>query len=147
MELIERYQIDQHIPSFSAAAEALVRRGLEQSPAAVLSPVVTNAIRMAVHRELERLMKLQVYTAIEAGIAQRFAAAAVRDVGRLKQDDPQRFTRIREAAIADTRRRLHRANINVIIADLYDELATAAPVPDPAASAAPVPSDSARISR
>ncbi len=120
--LIEDYQRQHHIPSFSAAAETLVRLGAHQSPAAVLTPVVTSAIRQAVQRELARLIKLQVYTAIEAGIAQRFAAAAVRDVGRLKQDDPERFTRIREAAIADTRRRLHRDNISAIIADLYAEL-------------------------
>ncbi len=122
VQQIEAYQRTQHIPSFSAAAETLVRIGLAQAPAAVLAPIVTSAVRQAVHRELDRLMKLQVYTAIEAGIAQRFAAAAVRDVGRLKHDDPERFTRIREAAIADTRRRLHRDNISAIIADLYADV-------------------------
>jgi hypothetical protein len=122
VQQIEAYQRQQHIPSFSAAAETLVRLGLAHDPAAVLAPVVTSAIHHALHREFARLIKLQVYTAIEAGIAQRFAAAAVRDVGRLKQDDPERFTRIRAAAIADTRRRLHRDNISAIIADLYAEL-------------------------
>ncbi len=120
--LIDTFQAQHQIASFSAAAETLVRLGVQQSPAEVLTPVVASAIKHALHHEFARLIKLQVYTAIEAGMAQRFAAAAVRDVGRLKHDDPDRFTRIREAAIADTRRRLHRDNISAIIADVYAEL-------------------------
>ncbi len=121
--LIDDYQAQQQLPSFSAAAEALVRLGLEQSPMEVITPVITSAIYKAVYQALERLIRLQLYTAVEAGIAQRFAAAAVRDIGRLKQDDPQRYDRIKAAAIADTRRRLARDNIGRIIETLYTELA------------------------
>ncbi len=120
--LIDAYQADHQLPSFSAAAEVLVRLGLQHDLPAILTPVLIRSLRQTVSEGIARLLKLQVYTAIEAGIAQRFAAAAVRDVGRLKQDDPARFQRIREAAIADTRRRLHRDNISAIIADLYAEL-------------------------
>ena len=119
VHLIDAYQAQHQIPSFSAAAEALVRLGLQQSPAEVIAPIVGSAVRHAVHRELERLIRLQLYTAVEAGIAQRFAAAAVRDIGRLKQDDPERYDRIKAAAIADARRRLARNNIGEVVADLY----------------------------
>jgi len=121
--LIDAYQEQHRIPSFSAAAETLVRLGLQQSPAEVLAPMVASAVRHAVHRELERLIRLQLYTAIEAGIAQRFAAAAVRDVGRLKQDAPSRYQAIKEAAIADARRHLARDNIGAVVAGLYAEVA------------------------
>ena len=126
VNLIDAYQAQHHIPSFSAAAETLVRLGLEQSPTEAIGPVVTSAVRIAIHRELERLIRLQIYTAVEAGIAQRFAAAAVRDIGRLKQDDPERYDRIKAAAIADTRRRLARDNIGRVIEHLYTELAGSA---------------------
>ncbi len=120
--VIDAYQRDYHLPSFSAAAEVLVRQGAQQSLPEILTPIIDRSVRKTLNAGIARLIKLQVYTAVEAGIAQRFAAAAVRDVGRLKHDDPERFTRIREAAIADTRRRLHRDNISAIIADLYAEL-------------------------
>jgi len=121
--LIDAYQAQHQIESFSAAAEALVRFGLQQSPTEIITPIVASAVRHAVHRELERLIRLQLYTAIEAGIAQRFAAAAVRDVGRLKQDAPSRYQAIKEAAIADARRHLARDNIGAVVADLYAEVA------------------------
>ena len=119
--------MEHQIPSFSAAAEALVRLGLQQSPTEVITPIVTSAVRHTLHRELERLIRLQLYTAVEAGVAQRFAAAAVRDVGRLKQDDPERFHQIKAAAIADTRRRLARDNIGQVVADLYRDLFESGP--------------------
>ncbi len=125
--LIDSYQAQQQLPSFSAAAETLVRLGLQQSPTEVITPVVSRAVHHAVHRELERLIRLQLYTAVEAGVAQRFAAAAVRDVGRLKQDDPERFHQIKAAAIADTRRRLARDNIGQVVADLYAALGVNGP--------------------
>src|SRR5688572_15894200 len=125
VQIIDAYQLAHQIPSFSAAAETLVRLGVQQSPAEVITPVVTSAIRHAVHRELERLIRLQIYTAVEAGIAQRFAAAAVRDIGRLKQDAPSRYQAIKEAAIADARRHLARDNIGAVVADLYAEVTMA----------------------
>ncbi len=120
--LIEAYQAEHQIASFSGAAEALVRLGLQQSPTEVITPVVATAIRKTIHSQLERLIRLQLYTAVEAGVAQRFAAAAVRDLGRLKQDDPERFHQIKAAAIADARRRLARDTIGQVVADLYQEL-------------------------
>ncbi len=93
--VIDAYQRDYHLPSFSAAAEVLVRQGAQQSLPEILTPIIDRSIRKTLNAGIARLIKLQVYTAVEAGIAQRFAAAAVRDVGRLKHDDPERFTRIR----------------------------------------------------
>ena len=127
--LIEAYQAQHHIPSFSAAAETLVRLGLQQSPTEVITPVVATAIRKTIHTELERLIKLQIYAIVEAGIAQRFAAAAVRDLGRLKHDDPERYENIKAAAIADTRRQLARNNIGRVVADLYAALMAADALP------------------
>ena len=120
--LIEAYQAQHQIASFSAAAETLVRLGLQQSPTEVMTPVVATAIRKTIHSELERLIKLQLYTAVEAGIARRLAGAAVLDIGRVKHDNPARHEAIKEAAIADTRRRLARDNIGQVVADVYAEL-------------------------
>src|SRR5206468_3346788 len=75
VHLIDAYQEHHQIPSFSAAAETLVRLGLQQSPIEVVTPIITSAVRQSIHRELERLIKLQLYTAIEAGIGQRLAGA------------------------------------------------------------------------
>ncbi len=122
VQIIDAYQAQHQIPSFSAAAETLVRLGIQQSPTEVITPIVTSAVRHAVHRELDRLIRLQIYTAIEAGIGQRLAGAAVRDLGRLKQDDPECYEKIKAAAIADARRRLARNSIGEVVADLYAEL-------------------------
>src|SRR3712207_4281004 len=130
VQIIDAYQAHHQIPSFSAAADALVRLGVQQSPTEVITPIVTSAVRHAVHRELEHLIRLQLYTAVEAGVAQRFAAAAVRDIGRLKHDDPARYDNIKAAAIADTRRRLARNNIGKVVADLYTALLGPEPEPD-----------------
>src|SRR5918998_5042296 len=118
-DLIDAYQEQHQIPSFSATVEVLVRQGLAQSPAEILAPIIVSTLRTAVHRELQRLIQLQLYTAIEAGVGQRFAAAAVRDIGRLKHDAPERYDNIKAAAIADTRRRLLGDNIAKVVADLY----------------------------
>ncbi len=120
---IDAYQRQQQIPSFSATVETLVRIGLGRPPLEQLTPVLVSTMRQTMRREMERLVKLQLYTAIEAGIAQRFAAAAVRDVGRLKQDAPSRYQAIKEAAIADARRHLARDNIGAVVAELYMEVA------------------------
>ena len=129
VQIIDAYQAQHQIPSFSAAAETLVRLGIQQSPTEVITPIVTSAVRHAVHRELDRLIRLQIYTAIEAGIGQRLAGAAVRDLGRLKQDDPERYEKIKAAAIADARRRLARNSIGEVVADLYAELMTTDALP------------------
>jgi hypothetical protein len=118
---IDAYQAQHQIPSFSAAAEALVRLGLQQSPIEVVTPIITSAVRLTLHRELDRLVKLQLYTALEAGIGQRLAGAAVMDLGRVKQDDPARYERIKQAATQDPRLRLRRSTIGRAIAELYAE--------------------------
>jgi len=128
---IEAYQVANQIPSFSAAAEALVRTGLEQSPGEVITPIIVSTIRRELAQGLERLIRLQLYTAIEAGIGQRLAGAAVRDIGRVKKDDPERYQRIRQVATKETRKRLGRAPIADVIAELYQEFA-------PEASGSPV---------
>jgi hypothetical protein len=43
----------------------------------------------------------------------------VRDIGRLKQDDPARYDRIKAAAITDARRTLARTHIDQVIRELY----------------------------
>src|SRR5919199_4704909 len=126
VDRIDAYQAQHQIRSFSAAAETLLRIGLEESPAEIVAPIIVSTLRAALHRELQRLIQLQIYTALEAGVGQRFAAAAVRDIGRLKHDDPERYDHIKAAAIADTRRRLARDNIGRVIEYLYTELAGSA---------------------
>jgi len=118
---IDNYQERHQIPSFSAAIETLVRIGLEQSPGEILAPAAT--VKQEVGRSMERLIKLQIYTAIEAGIGQRLTGAVVRDIGRIKKDQPERADRIRQVATKETRMRIARGNIGATIAELYQEFA------------------------
>ncbi|GAC1386271.1 MAG: hypothetical protein NVSMB42_06680 [Herpetosiphon sp.] len=122
-ERIEAYQAKHQIPSFSAAAEALVRIGLEQSPGEVLAPIIASTIRRELTLGMDRLVKLLLYDIVETGVAQRLAGAALLDIGRLKQDDPQRYEQIKQAAIKDTRLRLRRSAIGTSVAELYAEFA------------------------
>lgn len=119
---IEQYQARHGIGSFSAAAEALVRLGLEQSPTEILQPIIESSIRQAIHRDLDRLVRLQVLTAIDSGMAWRFAAAGTRDVGRIKQDPPERYEEIKAMAIREARRSLRRDHLRSIVADYMPEL-------------------------
>src|SRR5919202_616050 len=116
---IEAYQAQHRIPSFSATAETLVRMGLEQSPAEILAPIIVSTLRQEFSRQIERVIQLIVYDIIETGVAQRLAGAAVRDIGRLKQDGPERYDRIKAAAITDARRTLARTHIDQVIRELY----------------------------
>ena len=116
---IETYQAQHQIPSFSATAETLVRMGLEHSPAEILAPIIVSTLRQEFGRQIERVIQLIVYDIIETGVAQRLAGAAVRDIGRLKQDDPERYDRIKAAAITDARRTLARTHIDQVIRELY----------------------------
>src|SRR5918998_1127382 len=100
-DLIDAYQEQHRIPSFSATVEVLVRQGLAQSPAEILAPIIVSTLRQEFARGLDRVIKLIVYDIIETGVAQRLAGAAVRDIGRLKQDGPERYDRIKQAAITD----------------------------------------------
>jgi len=121
VQLIEAYQARHRIPSFSATAETLVRMGLEQSPAEILAPIIVSTMRQEFSRHIERVIKLIVYDIIETGVAQRLAGVAVRDIGRLKQDDPERYDKIKAAAITDARRTLARANIERVLQELYGD--------------------------
>ena len=125
--LIEAYQAKHHIPSFSATAETLVRLGLERSPGEILEPIIVSTIRQELAKRLDRLLNLLVYDIVETGVTQRLAGAAVRDIGRLKQDDPERYDKIKAAAITDTRRHLARDPIGRVIAELSMELAGRGP--------------------
>ncbi len=120
-DFIDAYQEQHRIPSFSATVETLVRMGLEQSPAEILAPIIVSTMRQEFNRHIERVIKLIVYDIIETGVAQRLAGAAVRDIGRLKQDDPERYDKIKAAAITDARRTLARANIERVLQELYGD--------------------------
>ncbi len=121
VQRIEAYQAQHQIPSFSAAAETLARMGLEQSPAEILAPIIVSTMRQEFSRKVERMVKLIVYDIIETGVAQRLAGAAVRDIGRLKNDDPERYERIKQAAITDARRTLARTHIDQVLRELYGD--------------------------
>lgn len=123
-DLIDDYQKQHKIASFSATIEYLARLGLEQSPAEALAPIVVSAVRQSVRREVERLIKLQIYGIVEAGVGQRFAGMLLRDLSLAKdKNDPGRYDRIKQAAIVDVRKRLARDNVAEIIQDLYMEFA------------------------
>lgn len=123
-DLIDDYQEQHQIASFSAAIEHLARLGLQQSPAESVAPIVVSAVRQSVRREVERLIKLQLYGIIEAGVAQRFAGTLLRDMSLAKHEkDPERYDRIKRAAVADARKRLARDNVAELIRDLYVEFA------------------------
>ena len=139
--LIEAYQAQHHIPSFSATAETLVRMGVERSPAEILEPIIVSTLRHELAKHLDRLVNLIVYDIIETGVTQRLAGAAVRDLGRLKQDDPERYDKIKAAAIVDTRRRLARDKIGSVLADLYTELLGSGAGASPANGAQQVTAD------
>ena len=121
VDRIDAYQEQHQIRSFSAATETLLRLGLEQSPAEILAPIIVSTLRQEFNRHIERVVKLIVYDIIETGVAQRLAGAAVRDIGRLKNDDPERYDRIKQAAITDARRTLARTHIDQVLRELYGD--------------------------
>ncbi len=121
VDRIDAYQEQHQIRSFSAAAETLLRIGLDESPAEIVAPIIVSTMRQEFNRHFERVIKLIVYDIIETGVAQRLAGAAVRDIGRLKQDDPERYDRIKQAAITDARRTLARTHIDQVLRELYGE--------------------------
>ena len=121
VDRIDAYQAKHQIRSFSAAAETVLRIGLEESPAEILAPIIVSTMRQEFSRHIERVIKLIVYDIIETGVAQRLAGAALRDIGRLKHDDPERYEKIKAAAITDARRTLARANIERVLQELYGD--------------------------
>jgi hypothetical protein len=128
IKLIDDYQAKHQIPSFSAAAESLIRQGLQQAPAEVITPVIVSVIR----QEIGRLVRLQIYNIVETGVAQRLAGATLRDMhglhaqlasGQVKKVDPERYDKIRVAAIGASRRRLERSHVAATIREVWPELA------------------------
>ena len=115
VDRVDAYQEQHNIPSFSATVETLLRIGLEQSPAEVLVPIIVSTMQQEFRVQVDRLVKLLVYDIIETGIARRMAAAAVRDVGRLKNDDPDRYFKILDAAQDDARKMLARTKISKVL--------------------------------
>ncbi len=118
VDRIDAYQEQHQIRSFSAAAETLLRIGLDESPAEIVAPIIVSTMRQEFNRHFERVIKLLVYDIVETGMARRLAGAAVRDVGRLKQDDPERYDKIKEAAWTEARQMLARTNIEQVLRDL-----------------------------
>ena len=118
VDRIDAYQEQHQIRSFSAAAETLLRIGLDESPAEIVAPIIVSTMRQEFNRHFERVIKLLVYDIVETGMARRLAGAAVRDVGRLKQDDPERYDKIKEAAWTEARQMLAQTNIEQVLRDL-----------------------------
>ena len=69
-------------------------------------------------RHCERVTKLFVYDIVETGVTQRLAGAVVRDIGRLKQDEPERYECIKEAAWNEARQMLARTRIDQVLRDV-----------------------------
>ena len=106
---------EHNIPSYSATVETLVRLGLEQSPGEVLAPIIVSTMRREFNAQVNRLAKLLAYNIVETGQARLIASAALRDIGRLKQDDPERHTLIKEAARKEARHLLDRRRISQLL--------------------------------
>jgi hypothetical protein len=115
VELIERFQEQQHLASFSAAAETLVRLGLQQSPPAIVTPAVTSAVRATVRAELNRMARLHVFTAIDAGAAYRMAGAVLRHVV------PARYEVIKQEVLDDARRAVGREHLRDAVAGVLPD--------------------------
>ena len=115
---IDAYQVQHNIPSFSATIETLVRLGLEQSPGEVLAPIIVSTLRREFNAQVNRLAKLLAYNIVETGQTRLIASAALRDIGRLKQDDPERHEKIKEAARKEARHLLDRKRISQLLDDL-----------------------------
>jgi hypothetical protein len=101
--------------------------GLERSPGEIIEPIIASAVRTAIHKELNRLVRLQVLTAIDSGMAWRFAAAGTRDIGRVKGDPPERYEEIKAFAMQEARRALGRDHLRTIVAAYAPELVAPAP--------------------
>ena len=122
--MIDAYQERHQIASFSAAAETLVRLGLEQSPTEVLTPIVTSAVHAAIRQDTDRLIRLLLYAIMESGTASRLAGAAL--YRQRPADTPlkawnKRYLEIKEHAQMDARRALAKPHIAALIEELYGD--------------------------
>jgi hypothetical protein len=112
---VVRRQEQQHLASFSAAAETLVRLGLQQSPTEIITPAVTSAVRATVRAELNRMARLHVFTAIDAGIAWRLAGAVLQHVV------PARAAALTEGIMNEARRAVGREHLRDAVAGVLPD--------------------------
>ncbi len=117
---IEAYQAAQQIPSFSAAAEALVRLGLEQSPTEVITPIIESAVRREFATGIGRIARLLVYNTIETGVAQRMAGAAVYHLYEQAEPrgGPEKYDMVKQEIRDDAYRTFSRATISRTLDEL-----------------------------
>ena len=116
VELIETYQQQQQLTSFSAAAETLVRLGVQQSAPEIITPAVTNAVRATVRKEVNRMVRLHILTAIDAGLAWRLAGATLQHVV------PAQYERLKHAAMNEARKALGREHLRDATAGALPDL-------------------------
>src|SRR5688572_30211247 len=81
----------------------------------VLAPIIISTMQQEVTWHCKRVTKLFVYDIVEKGMARRRAGAVVRDIGRLKQDEPERNECIKEAAWNEARQMLARTRIDQVL--------------------------------
>ena len=117
---IDDYQSKHQIPSFSAAVETLVRIGLDQSPAEILTPIIVSTVRRELTVGIERVIRLLLYNIVETGTASRLAGAAVYHLYNM--DDPQggahEYDLVKAEVRIDALRTLRRAKISAVIHEL-----------------------------
>ncbi|MBA3947244.1 MAG: hypothetical protein H0X37_22130 [Herpetosiphonaceae bacterium] len=120
MQAIETYQVKHQISSFSAAAETLVRMGLAQSPAEILTPIIVSTVRSEWTAGMERIVRLLLYNIVETGMASRLAGAAVYHL--YAQDDPHHgphtYDRVKAQIRDDAYRTFSRAKISATMQEL-----------------------------
>ncbi|MBA3948215.1 MAG: hypothetical protein H0X37_27145 [Herpetosiphonaceae bacterium] len=120
VQAIETYQAQHQIPSFSAAAETLVRLGLNQSPAEVLTPIIVSTVRREFAVGMERIVRLLVYDIIETGVAQRLAGAAVYHLYEQTEprSGPEKYDLVKQQIRDDAYRTFSRAKISTTLDEL-----------------------------
>ncbi len=118
VKAIDAYQAKHNIPSFSAAAETLVRLGLDQSPGEVVQPLIASVIR----RELERVVELISYNVIGTGVAQRLAGAAL--LAHYRTTNPKTaeadYDAVKQAARSEAGRVFASANVITVLRDVLE---------------------------
>jgi hypothetical protein len=55
-------------------------------------------MRLEFNRHIHRVIRRIVHDIVESGMMRRLAGAAVHNIGRLTQDEPEHYERIKEAA-------------------------------------------------
>ena len=101
--------------SFSAALDSLCRLGLGQTQDQALAPIVTSVVKREITSHYDRIIRLLLYNIVESGRAYRMAAAAMYKL----EDDKERYARLKEYIIKDTRTTLAKAKIGSILDELF----------------------------